>query len=347
MRDASGVALSITIASALGCSGSVVPNGPPPLPETVVLRIDRVVVTPTKPDTAATWDQSATETPSTLCNLIGAAVGAAVSSPVAAKGAELLCQVGNSGPAPERRTEDPDLALRISGGTGAPYLSRVARNVLAETFKYEIAVPTAAIPPDGLLLEVVDDDATAGLETIGAVRITRPDVARALAPETRIWVTSARGIERLEIVATPYTSTKLARTSMPAREGLHDADARALYAGEVVALKAHGAYTVGTWYDKPIDPLGYPAEKARSYNFGDEPFHSAPHACGIATVGVTGRVQGVVERPVRTFVTQVPGPLRFGVNDAEPANNQGSLEFQGETRAATVGEWMRQEVASR
>lgn len=346
-RRASSAVVCVTFASVTGCSGSAVPESPPPLPETVVLRVDRVVVSPTKPDTTATWDESPAETPSALCDFVGVAVGAAASSPVAGKGAELFCQASStSGPA-ERRLQDPDLALRISAGTGAPYVSRVARNVLAETFRYEIAVPTAALPPDGLLLEVVDDDAAAGPEPIGAIRITRPDLARALAPETRLWVTSARGIERLEIVVTPYTSTKVARTSMPAKEGLHEADARALYAGEVVALKAQGAYTVGSWYDQPINPLGYPAEKARSYNFDEEPFHSAPHACGVATVGVSGKVQGVVVRPARTFVAQVPGPLRFGVNDTEPANNHGSLEFEGNTRAPTVGEWMRQEVASR
>jgi hypothetical protein len=332
------------LATVTACSGSAVPEGPTPLPDTVVLRIDRVVVAPTKPETTATWDQSPAETPSALCDFVGVAVGAAASSPVAGRGAELICQAGTAGSPGERRLEEPDLALRFSAGTGAPYVSRVVRNVLEETFRYEIAVPTAAIPPDGLLLEVLDDDASAGPEPIGALRITRADVARTLGSSSRLWVASDRSVRRLELVVAPYEPVKLARTSMPAKEGLHAAAARPLYAGEVVALRARGAYTVGTWYDTPINPLGYPSEKARSYNFDEEPFHSAPHACGVATVGVTGKVHGVVVTPARTFVAQVPGPLRFGVNDAEPANNHGSLEFEGKTRAPSVDEWMKQQA---
>jgi hypothetical protein len=273
---------------------------------------------------------------------VGAAVGAAASSPVAARGAELLCQAGTATTPGERRPEDPDLALRISAGTGASYVSRVARDALAETFKYEIAIPTGAIPSDGLLLEVLDDDAAAGSELIGAIRIGRRDLARALGSNSRVWVNSERGIRRIELIVTPYQPTTLARTSMPAREGLHHADTRPIHAGEVVELKARGAYTVGTWYDAPIGPLGYPAEKARSYNFRGEPFGSAPHGCGVATVGVMGKVQGVVLTSGRAFVAQVPGPLRFGVNDSEPANNHGSLEFEGAMRAPTAEEWRRQ-----
>jgi hypothetical protein len=343
----SRVAVGITGAAAsaaTGCAGSAVPAGPAPLPETVVLRVDRVIVSPTKPETTASWDQSPAETPSALCDFVGAAVGAAAASPVAAQGAELLCQSSVAPTRGERRPDDPDLALRISAGTGASYVSRVARDALAETFKYEIAIPTGAIPADGLLLEVLDDDAAAGSELIGAIRIGRQDLARALGPASRVWVSSDRGIRRMELIVTPYQPTKLTRTSMPAREGLHQADARALYAGEVVALKASGAYTVGTWYDAPINPLGYPAAKARSYNFREEPFSSAPHACGVATVGVTGRVQGVVVTAGRTFVAEVPGPLRFGVNDIEPGNNHGSLEFEGATRAPTAEEWRRQQA---
>jgi hypothetical protein len=340
-RASAGVLLLV------GCSGSAVPDGPPPLPDTVVLRIDRVSVAPTKPETTATWDQSPAETPSGLCDFVGTAVGAAASSVVAGKGVELLCEAGTARSPGERRLEEPDLALRVSAGTGVAYVSRVARNALDETFKYEIAVPTAVIPPDGLLLEVLDDDASAGPELIGALRVTRADVARTLASPTRLWVTSDRSLRRLELVIAPYAPVEVARTSMPAKEGLHAAGARALFAGEVVALKASGAYTVGTCYDQPIGPHGYPAARARSYNFEEEPFHSAPHACGVATVGAAGKVHGVVVTTARTFVAQVPGPLRFGVNDAEPANNHGSLEFEGRTRAPTVAEWQRQEPLGR
>jgi hypothetical protein len=340
-----GVRVAFACVGSMACSANV-PDGPPPLPETIVLRIDRVVVAPTRPETAASWDQTLADTPSGFCDFVGAAMGAATSSPVAASGAELLCNASQTRSSSERGAGDPDLALRISAGTGTPYLSRVVQNVTEETFKYELAVPTEAIPPDGLLVEVVDDDAAAGLQVMGAFRLTRAEVARTLAGPTHLSVQSDPAIRRLELVITDYAPAKLSRTSMDANEGLHTSPTRALFAGEVVALKAEGHYTVGTWYDHPINPFGYPAEKARSYNFGLEPFHSAPHACGIAMIGGEGKVHGVVVRPARTFVAQVPGPLRFGVNDKEPSNNRGSLEFEGGTRAATVDEWMSQRVAA-
>lgn len=327
--------------SALACSGAATPTAPPELPKTIVLRIDRVVVSPTKPETNEPWDGPDKEPISAPCHLLSLALGVA-SSPILGSGAEFLCQVSQAKREQQRKHEDPDLALRISAGTGTAYLSPTSRDVSNDTFKYEIAVPTAAIPADGLLVEVVDDDGTQGAQPIGAIRFYRGDFARALASSTKMLVTTDPAIRRLEVIVSEYAPIKIKPTSMAASEGLRSAETRALFAGEVVELAASGTYTVGKWYSAPLNPRGYPAEEARGYNFEPEPFHSAPHACGVATIGVEGTVHGVLVSPSQTFVARVPGPLRFGVNDNEPQNNNGSLAFQGATRAPTAEEWLRQ-----
>jgi hypothetical protein len=217
------------------------------------------------------------------------------------------------------------------------------RDVTDETFRYEVVVPAAAIPADGLRVEVVDLDAHQTAQSIGTVRLYRADISRLLADPERTLVVSDGAIKKLEIIASEYAPARLAIT-MPAREGLHRADARPVFAGEVVDLRASGNYTVGTWYDDAIGPMGYPSERARDYNLKREPFRSAPHACAVATIDSYDKLHGELVRPERTFLARVGGSLRFGVNDNEPQNNHGSVAFQGSTRAPTAEEWLRQEV---
>jgi hypothetical protein len=75
------------------------------------------------------------------------------------------------------------------------------------------------------------------------------------------------------------------------------------------------------------------------YNFEQQPFTTAPHACGVAFVGSQGRVDGAVIGNAGRFVVTAAGPLRVGINDRDPGNNRGWVAFEGETRAPTPGEW--------
>jgi hypothetical protein len=335
----------VTLASLFAtgaCSGAASPTRPS-LPEALVLRIDRVEVAATKPGTSDRWDGPAAEPNPFPCRLLGLGVGA-VAAPVVGKGAELLCDASRSTQHAERNPADPDLELRVSARNGSAYISRTTRDVLSETFKYEVAIATGAIPEDGLLIEVLDDDLGSGAETVGAIRVSRADLTSALASPTRLVARSDGAIRRLELVVSEYAKVELGSTSMAAREGFHPVGTRALFAGEVVEVSASGTYTVGQWYDEPIGPLGYPSHAARGYNLGTEPFHSAPHACGVVTVGAIDTLQGVLVTPSQKFVTRVPGPLRFGINDNEPANNHGQVAFAAVVRAPTPEEWLTQDV---
>jgi len=295
----------LTALAACACSGGQPPKAPEPVP-VVVLRVDRVSVSATKPGTSEKWD-------------------------------------GTSGFPGERSASDPDLEVHVSAGTGVTYASETAYDTADAPLRYQIAVPTAAIPSDGLRIEVVDADAGRTPELIGSIRLSRADLERALSTPTHLLVLREGALSRLEIAVSPYAPLEISGASMAAKEGFHNVGARELYAGEIVELQAEGAYTVGTWYDKPIGPMGYPSGSARGYNLDIEPFHSAPHACAVATVGV-GHLQGVLVTPKQRFVSRVAGPLRLGVNDNDPSNNHGTLTFKGATRAPTPEEWLGQDA---
>jgi hypothetical protein len=326
-----------------GCSGGTHPHGPPPLPNAVVLRFDHVVVSPTKPGTTDRWDGREAENAGTGCALVELGVSWAA-SPMAGSAAGIACKALTPSPENERAPEDPDLELRVSAGTGAIYASHSTRDVTQETFRYELTVPSAAIPQDGLRVEVVDLDANATPQVIGSVRLLRADISRALAHPQRTLVLSTETIRKLEIVASEYTPARLASASVPARDGLHRVGTRSIFAGEIVKLSANGHYTVGTWYDDPIGPMGYHSQQARGYNLKREPFQSAPHACAVATIDDLDKLHGELVRPARTFVARVAGPLRLGLNDNDPTNNHGVVAFEGSTRAPTAEEWLRQEA---
>jgi hypothetical protein len=333
----------VALAFALsGCGSSATPAGPS-LPAAIVVRVDRVVVSPTKLNTTAPWDGEAPEPTAAPCAFIGMAVGL-MSMPIAGKGADYLCQLGQERGQTERQASDPDLQIRVSASAGKEYVSSVRYDSTAETFKFEVVVPTSAIPADGLRITVVDHDAGAGPQQIGEVRVTRAAVVRTLAQPTQLLVVADQGVKQLELALSKYEPVSIAPTEMPASDGLRTASTRALYAGEVVQLRAAGRYRVGSWYDDPVDPAGYPGHQARSYNFEQEPFHSAPHACGIATVGTREHLDPELVLRSTTFVARVPGPLRFGLNDNDPENNKGIVTFQGLTRAPTAEEWLGQRV---
>ncbi|HEX6272827.1 MAG TPA: hypothetical protein VFZ53_07305 [Polyangiaceae bacterium] len=326
---------------AVGCGGApAAKSARERLPENIVLRVDRVVVAPKQPGTQNRWDGTEREPRnSSVCSLL--ALGTNLVSPVSGEHASELCGALVRLEHRERFPEDPDLRVRLAAGPAVGFDSPVALDLTSHSFAYEFVVPSAAVPADGLRLEVLDDDANDGAQTIGVARLTLETLAKTYESPTRLLSTSAGAVLQLEIVVSPYTpmdlpKRKLLVTTPPAPFGK-----RPLVAGEVVHLRAEGHYKVGSWYDATLGPAGYSDGSARRYNFEQEPFASAPHAAGIALAGKTDVFVGALVAPCITFTSPYAGQLRVGINDNEPGNNDGWITFEGFARAPTVEEWGR------
>src|SRR5688500_17364505 len=83
-----------------------------------------------------------------------------------------LCGLARA-PQRERHTREPDLQIRLGVGVDAAYTSWAERDVASQSFRYEFVLPVAAIPADGLVLEVLDDDGPLGKELVGSMRLSR------------------------------------------------------------------------------------------------------------------------------------------------------------------------------
>jgi hypothetical protein len=340
MKGWNGYAATIT-ALTLGC------GGPPEaksvrdrLPENIVVRVDRVGVSPTQPGTQNRWDGPEPELRAdAVCSLV--AIGTNLVSPVAGEGVQGLCGAMMRAEHLERSPQDPDLRLRLGAGASVSFESPIALNVTSHSFAYEFVVPTSAVPADGLRLEVLDDDAKDGGQSIGAKRLTLETLADTYESPTRMLTTSEGAIVQLEIVVAPYTPMDIEKRQIPATFDPQRVGIRRLMAGEIVHLRSEGKYKVGDWYDASLGPSGYSGDAARRYNFKQEPFVNAPHAAGIALAGQDDLFVGVLVAPCVTFTSVYAGDLRVGINDTEPKNNDGGIAFEGFTRAPTVKEWGR------
>jgi hypothetical protein len=331
------------IGLALGCGGAPEAKSVRErLPETIVLRVDRVDVAATRPGTRSRWDGPEPEPRgNAVCSLL--AIGATLTlSPVAGEGVEGLCGDMVRAEHRERFSEDPDLRLRLSAGATVKFESPVTLNVTSHSFSYEFVVPTSAVPADGLRIEVLDDDAKDGGQSMGVARLTLETLAKAYESPARMVRTRAGAVLHLEVVVSPYTIMEFDKRQIPATFDPQRIGTRALVAGEIVQLRSEGKYKVGDWYDKTIGPTGYSGDAARRYNFKQEPFVNAPHATGIALAGRNDMFLGVVVAPCATFMSPYAGDLRVGINDTEPRNNEGWIAFEGYTRAPTAEEWGRQ-----
>jgi hypothetical protein len=315
-------------------------------PPWLILRVDTVRVSPTRPGTTQTWDGPApTPSDGAECGLLGIAVG--LIYPVAAKGAALLCKVASRPEHQERDPSAPDLAVLLTAGAGMAYETQTAKDATYAVFRREFVVPTGAIPPDGLALDVIDRDG-ASFDVIGSVRAFRRDlVSVALSQRPLMVLRDPRGgLEEMQIVVTPYAppQPEVVQASMDAQEGTLELPFRAVRAGEVIEIRASGRYQVGNWNDEVIDPRGYPGGKLKQYNFKPQPFTDAPHGSGLAIVAAGAR-QGIVVAPCATSVARVSGPLLVGVNDEDPKNNRGPLQFSVTVRPAIPEEWVVQQAA--
>jgi hypothetical protein len=334
-------------AVAVSCGGSPPKSAPAGTPvPALVVRVDSVEVQQ-RPNGPA-WDPAPAQSESgdPGCDLFASVIdtmGTTAFGPlakVAAAAVPLLCR--SATPAPKERDPSlPDLKVRLSAGGAAAYVTDVAANVDRASFRLQpFLVPIDAIPPEGLLLEVVDDDGAAGDEIIGGVHLSKADLVDAVDKPTLV---RADTLAKFGIVVTRYGARARQTIAMAAKDGTADVPAESALpsslAGEVIRVRAAGAYRVGSYFDRELDPAGYPDHVAMGWNFDYEPLKSAPHACGFFLVGDERRFATLVT-PSGTAVSPVGGPLLVGINDKDISNNSGDVSFVVDRRAPTVTEWL-------
>jgi hypothetical protein len=249
--------------------------------------------------------------------------------------------MGNRPRQQEHDPTAPDLVVALGAGTATSYQTHTAGDSFYHVFHSEFIVPTDAIPPDGLLLTVLDRDGGQS-EVIGVLRLDRAQLIDAARSTPLLTLRDPRGgLTRLElVVSAPAGSVETATTPMDIRAGTQAARLRPIRAGEVLDVSAVGRYQVGSWHDRWINPRGFPGGDLRSYNFEIEPFRSAPHGSGLALVGSGDARVGQVVAPCARFVSRASGPLVIGINDTEPGNNEGSVQFTVQVRAPSAAEWL-------
>jgi hypothetical protein len=341
MRWSRIVTVAALFCAVAGCHGhgSEVASGGEPA--WLVLRVDAVNVAPSHPGNVP-WDGPVPQpSDGAECGLLGLA-GTLLANPIAGKGAEYLCRIGTRPRQQERDPSAPDLVVTLAAGTTAHYRTYTAPDTFYHVFQSEFVVPTNAIPPDGLTLMVLDRDGDQQPEVIGAVRLDRTRLVQAaLSGPLLVLGDPAGGLQRLDLVVSPYGQpVETSQTSMDVRNGTVPAQLRPIRAGEVLEVRATGQYRVGSFYDRWIGPAGYPGGGPDGYNFKNEPFRSAPHGSGLAMVGSSDAKMGLVVAPCAHAVSRVAGPLVLGINDVDPANNQGSAQFTVQVRAPSPAEWM-------
>jgi hypothetical protein len=331
--------VAIGFFGALGCGHGPDAPASAPLPAVLVLRIDTVEVSSTKLDSQETWDAREPESdPAAGCKVVAA--GVSFFEPISGSAVSALCGLASS-PHRERRASDPDLRVRVAAGATTAYSTFAMPDISSASLGYELVVPVRAVPPDGLRVELFDDDKS-GAELIGSTRLSVAKLATAFRSPSKLLVVSEGGIRRLEIVVSEYltapaTSERRPASAQPATLG------RQVKAGEVVTVRASGSFKVGSWFDDTLGPAGYPGGDARSYNL--KPFKREPHACGIALIGTGTTVDGIAVGREKQFVVEHAGPIRVGLNDSEPGNNEGSVLYEVALRAPTAQEWLSRTVA--
>lgn len=330
----------LALASACHPSGAASPSSGDP--QWLVLRVDTVQVAPTRAGTSSPWDIPAPESShGAECALLGIA-GTFLLSPIAGKGAEYLCTIGARPHQQEQDPSAPDLVVGLGAGAATNYQTYTARDSFYHVFRSEFLVPTDAIPPEGLLLTVFDRDG-AQSEIIGALRLQRTQLVDALHANPLLTLGDpSGGLTRLELVVSAHDAQAESLTvPMDSRAGTIAPTFRPIRAGEILDIKATGQYKIGGFlHPKSIDPRGYPDGEARSYNFENEPFQSAPHGSGLAMVGMGDAKMGQSVAPCTRFVSRVSGPLMVGINDTDPTNNEGSAQFAIQTALPSAAEWL-------
>ncbi|HRI64825.1 MAG TPA: hypothetical protein PK156_11305 [Polyangium sp.] len=340
------VLVAFALICTTSCRGSDAPGSGEDT-QWLVLRIDTVQVAAQRPGTSIPWDDPVPQpNEGPECGILGAA-SSFFSNPIVGKGAEYLCNLGTRPRPREQDPSSPDLVVELSVGPTTTYPTYTARDTFNHVFRSEFIVPTGAIPPEGLLLTVSDRDGNQR-EVLGSLRLRQDQLRETLESNRLLTLSDPSGsLQRLEVVVSSHAGPmETAQVAMDARAGTVDSRFRPIRAGEIVEVTATGQYKVGKlYYDNWISPLGYPNGDARSFNFEMEPFKSAPHGSGLAMVGVGDARAGQSVAPCGRLVSRSSGPLILGINDSDPTNNEGRVQFKVQVRPPSAFEWLNGQTA--
>lgn len=327
------VLLASAVTATVACGQPAAPPSPP-LPAALVLRVDAVEVSSTRQGSSAAWDgdESASE-PGAGCKVLVA--GAAFLVPALAP-VSTLCGLA-SGPQKERNAREPDLQIRLGVGADAAYASWVEPDSSSQSLHYEFVLPVAAVPADGLALDVLDADGPLGAELVGSMRLSRAKLIDVYQSPSKMLVLSGGAVRRLEVVLAPYTDAPAVVVQRRASDAPIELG-RQVMAGELLNVQASGRFTVGSWFDDTLSPAGYPGDTASSYNLA--PFKQAPHACAITLIGSGRTIEGVSVGVGKQFVAAHAGTFRVGLNDKDLSNNEGQVTYSVARRAPTAEEWL-------
>ncbi len=317
-------------------------------PQVIALEVGLVRVSPHRPGTDQPWVIPAEKkrTGTGFCTVATVTVGAATAG-VGAGVTKALCEAASAPPGvpSQRRMEtSPDIYVRLTGQK-VMLRSYTVPKTLSNTFRWRALVPVAAIPPTGLVLEVLNDDGgpdEEGREVIGQTRLTATKLLEAVSTGGLITVTD-NGIEKLELVVEAASTTARRKTQrLDVHQGMVAVENLSVGAGEVFEVQARGEYRVGG-RPAPIPATGAPGAAART--FQDGPFKAATPGAAIVRVGRRGLATSALATPCAALLSPYEGLVFAGINNQDPSKAQGDLEFDVTVRPATDAEWRTSPLA--
>lgn len=308
-------------------------------PEWLILQVDKVKASATRPGTQRTWDSENKKSDGGWCETgLGAFLTVKlpiIGGAIAGWGCGLL-----KDNAPDDDPRAPDLMLRLVADGAEPYLSGIVPNRYMHDFAYSFLVPVAAIPRTGIKLQVVDQDGKerGEGELMASFRLTRDQLVAAQ-KSTPVLELSDDGVEGLElIVKSASTAPHNLAGVLDTSKGLATVEAD-LTAGYVVEIGASGSYEFAS-FEGPAGPDG--VEGYKQYNLAYGELANGPHAAAVAVIGADGYIVGSCKH----LVLPSSGRMFVGINDDHAGNNEGTISFKVRVRLPTLSEWQHAGKAS-
>lgn len=233
----------------------------------------------------------------------------------------------------------PDIYVRIkaAGRTKTIYRTYTARNLYSHDFHSRFVVPLDAIPA-GVDIQVLDDngDATADEESIGEIHLGRARLAEITKQADPVLIEKDGSVEKIVLSITVDDPTNdMKQIDMNARDGMARVEGLTVDAGQVVEVCAQGRYQVqsGAW----VDPSGDAEKSDRTLPV--EPFNSARYGAAIALIGHSRMTTALIAAPCGQVVARSGGEIAVGINDRDPADNDGKIRFLVRVSDPTSTEW--------
>ncbi len=306
------------------------PPPPPQMPKWIALRVERVQVAGD-----IEWDGPVEESSfKEMCKDVSTLVG--LVRPDVGGAARLGCSLFSE---EQRQTDprDPDLQLVLDIG-GVSYKSYIAVDRRAHLFSYPFVIPGDVIPPEGLVLTVLDadDNADRGQE-VGSVRLSHAEII-SIATSGQLATHQDGSVSLLEFTARPHDgSLRKVEVTVDAKTGGREVLGLEVNAGDIVRVEASGTWQIGTWHNDWLGPGGYGDDRLKGSNL--RLFPSDGHGAAVAVVGQQGRASLLRPRPCDRFVSNFSGVVWVGINDRETSDNNGEATFRVLTRAPKAAEW--------